>query len=496
MTPRRPLTLLFLSALLLLAAAPAASAARVVVLSTGGDARVVADPLAGTGLDVPEARRPAPAPRARLARRGPSVRGELRRMLRRGEIDAVQHDARRATYEEARSFARRLSGRRRIEMAGVVALVDSLAARRQLTASRLAPLWLTLERNRQWWSEGPLLASGQRIQFSGSQLLWQYVPGYGVQLHPLANFGRLNGFWQGGRRYRARMAILMDELLAIRAERGGAVAWEYYFPFGPSSPPWVSGMAQATALQSLARAAVGLGRQADVLPIAASGLGVFEQAPPTGVRVRSGRGTHYLLYSGDPGLRVLNGFMQALSGLQSFAHTAGDARARALYDEGRRAAAREIRASDTGAWSLYSLGRVSQESTLAYHQLVTGFLSTLCKSTSDQLYCDTHARFARYLTEPPALRVTTRSLRAGRTGLLRFRLSKKSAVSVQVSQSSRVALGRSLGTLPYGGRYFAFAPSRRRPGDYTVTLTAIDLAGNRASVSAPLKVLPARRKRR
>ena len=331
------------------------------------------------------------------------------------------------------------------------------------------------------------------MQFEGSEVLWQYVPGQGLHAHPLANFGRLNGLWQGGRRYERRMGVLMDELLALRGERAGGVAWEYYFDFGPSRAPWVSGMAQATGLQALTRAAGKLSRSGDVVPIAQAGLGIFETAPPAGVRVPSGSGAHYLLYSGDPELRVLNGFVQALSGLESLAADTGDPRARRLYDEGRTAVAPEIAASDTGAWSLYSLGRVSEEANLSYHQLLVGFLSSLCKRTGDSLYCDTEARFAGYVKQPPALRVLTRRLRAGTPGLLRFRLSKRSALSVRIEQDGRPVAARARGTVSYGRRSIAFTPPRRRPGTYTVSWTGTDVAGNRGSGSAPVEVLPARR---
>ena len=41
------------------------------------------------------------------------------------------------------------------------------------------------------------------------------------------------------------------------------------------------------------------------------------------VRVRAGAGNHYLIYSFDSGLRVLNGFLQSLVGLYDYAEAAG-----------------------------------------------------------------------------------------------------------------------------------------------------------------------------
>ena len=500
--------------LAVLAGPSAATAAPVTVLGEDGRARTVSDLLGApdglpspaglttaAGVPSPLAGGPAPGRTRSATASGSStagrvVRAELLRLLRQGTIDSIRHDELRSAYDRAQATARRLPGRRRVELSGVLGIIDGIAARRELTASRLTPLWLTLERNERWWRIGPLPVSGQRVQFEGSQLLWQYVPGQGLHAHPLANFGRLNGLWLGGRSHRTAMAQMLDELLALRVERAGGVAWEYYFHFGPSRAPWVSGMAQGTAVQALTRASQRLARSTEVAPVAEAGLAVFEAPPPVGVRVPSGPGAHYLLYSGDPGLRVLNGFVQALAGLQTVAAMTSDPRAESLYLEGRAALAGEIAASDTGAWSLYSLGRVSQESSLHYHQLLTELLGNLCRRTEDPLYCESEARFAAYVRQPPQLRVLTRSVRAGSTGALRFRLSKRSLVSLRVEHRGRVVVEHSLGSLPYGNRYVVLSPPRRRRGGYAVTLAATDLAGNRGTVSAAVEILPARPLRR
>ena len=67
---------------------------------------------------------------------------------------------------------------------------DAIRARRRLTAGRFAPVFLTLQRNRAWWAGGPLLRYGQRVSFAGSQLVWQYYPGQGIQVQWLGTFGR------------------------------------------------------------------------------------------------------------------------------------------------------------------------------------------------------------------------------------------------------------------------------------------------------------------
>jgi hypothetical protein len=195
----------------------------------------------------------------------------------------------------------------------VLATVEAIAARGSLRRGRLYPLFLTLQRNREWWSAEPLLGAGERVTFDGSELIWQYVPSQGLQFHPLANFGVLNAYARTKRR-RFENTLLLDELMAMAVPRGGGLAWEYYFAFGGGRPPWVSGLAQGTALQAIARSAEKLDRMPELLPRIQEGLRLFEQAPPTGVRIESGAGAYYAQYSFWPRLRILNGFVSRSSG--------------------------------------------------------------------------------------------------------------------------------------------------------------------------------------
>src|SRR5262249_718669 len=94
--------------------------------------------------------------------------------------------------------------------------------------------------------------------------------------------------------------------------------------------------------------------QADVLPIAGRGLGIFMTPPPQGVRYQTDGGAHYLQYSGKPHLEILNGFIQSLVGLFDYAKLTGDTIAQTLFQQGDAAAQKEVPRFDTGAWSLYS----------------------------------------------------------------------------------------------------------------------------------------------
>jgi hypothetical protein len=475
-------------------AAPAPAAADHDVLVLGSDGRVHARQdraLPDTAMPAPPRKRTRPPVVATTAaKKRRTVIGELKGMQSRGEITPEEYALRRADYEDAGRRARKLRGTRAAEMNAVLRTLADIAASGQLTRSRLAPLWLTLDRNLEWWTKAALLRSGQRVGFAGSELVWQYYPGQGIQLQMLGNFGKLNGLWGG--RENARLAQMLDELLPLAAERAGGVAWEYYFSFGGGRPPWVSGLAQGTAVQALARAATRLDREADVLPVAQRALAIFEAPTPQGVRVPAEHGNHYAIYSFAPNLRVLNGFIQALIGLYDYARLGADPRGTALFQAGESEARAEVPEYDTGAWSLYSRGSSSSESTLSYHDLLQGFLANLCTRTKTDVYCATAERFVQYKSQPPVVAVRPRTLRGGRAGRVRFTLSKVSNVSLQIRRGGKLVEARPFGAVGYGTRSFGWDVPRRA-GEYTVQLSVRDLAGNAAATTATVKVLKPKR---
>jgi D-glucuronyl C5-epimerase C-terminus len=465
-----------------------AGAARVLALDHG---RVIAkdDPYAGRpDLPVPPgpaARVPA-TPRAVASAKRRTVIGELKRLWREERIDQATYAERRAQYEEARATVRRLSGARRAQLGAVVRTVEDIARRAQLTAGRLPSVFLTLERNRQWWTTGSLPVAGQRVSFQGSELVWQYYAGQGIQLQVLATFGKANALWSVKKG--DRLAALLDEMAGLAVPRAGGVAWEYDFFFGGGRPPWTSGLSQGTALQAYSRAAVLLGR-ADYAQLAEQGLGVFRARPPLGVRADADGGAHYLIYSFAPRLRVLNAFVQSLVGLHDLAELGPSPAAQELFDEGDAAARREVPRYDTGAWSLYSPAR---ESDLGYHKLVRDFLRSLCARTDTDVYCSTAQRFTDYLHEEPSVALVSRRQRGGTRAGLRFRLSKISKVGVTVRRGEKVVFATSA-TVGRGVRSFSWAVPRRA-GAYAVTLSATDLAGNSTRGTGELRVLKPRKR--
>src|SRR4051794_12217574 len=495
MAIRRSIHCVCVAVAALLTATASAQAAPVLVLGRDGHVSVHHDRLGPQPSLRPggaDGRRPPVAAAARTK----TVPSELKRLLAAGAIDEPTYRARRAAYLDTKRVARKLRGSRGVELRAVVSTLDGIAARGSLTASRLEPLWLTLERNRQWWTTGPLLAYGQRIGFTGSELIWQYFPGQGIQFHPLANFGKLNGLW-GSRVNDTRVSQLLDELLALGVQRAGGIAWEYYFTFDGGRPPWVSSLAQGTGLQAIARSAARLGRQDEVYPIVKAGLAIFKTPPPLGVRVPSpsGSGTHYLQYSYDRNLYILNGFIQSLNGLNEYAKLTKDPEGRALFEDGVKAATREVPQFDTGAWSLYSRGDDTHESDLSYHKLLRDFMRGLCGRTDDQVFCDAVEHYDRYLVEKPALALLTTRVRGRTLATLRLKLSKISRIGVRITRADgKPVLVRQVGVLPYGRRSIAWSAPRRK-GIYTVALTAVDLAGNTQSVSGPVEVLKPKKRR-
>jgi hypothetical protein len=323
-------------------------------------------------------------------------------------------------------------------------------------------------------------------------VVFQWYPAHGLQIQVLGNFGKANALAAACLKTppdpkapcRAdKLKALLDRLVALRSARGSFTAWEYFFPFGGGKAPWVSGMAQATALQALARGSQVLADQS-YLEIARAAVGAFHAAAPTGIRVPADGGSHYLIYSFARRLRVLNAFLQSLIGLYDYAKLSGDPAAQEAFEAGDRAARAQVPRYDTGAWSLYGLGQ--GESNLDYHKLVRDFLGRLCDRTGAGVYCRTADRFTGYLRQTPRLSFAGRPAgRRRRPATVRMWVSKVSCVDVVVTRAGRRSFfGRYV--FNRGMRSFTFVPARR--GTYRVAVLAKDLAGNRAVLRRALRV--------
>jgi hypothetical protein len=484
----------------------------------------------------PSALAPAHGVRAHAAStHGPTVSRALADLLHSGAIGAASYRQYYNAYVAAKHSLARLGGTRRTELGAVLANVQAIAAAGGFIASRLPALFLTLERNRKWWTTEPLLSSGERVSFPPSKLIWQYYAGQGIEIQWLATFGEGNGYYLSGHE-NANLRQLVNEAIPLASARAGGIAWEYMFRFDGGLPPWTSGLSQGTGLEVMARAYSRF-KEPAYLTAAQQALGVFRTAPPQGVRVKTAAGATYAEYTYAPSDRILNGFIQALVGLYEYTAITKDPLGLQLFEAGDAEARAEVPHYDTGGWSLYDQ---YGESSLNYHELLAEFLQHLCERTrkglpmtsatppsppptsttppttttpapaggtpgtggttataataaqpspaiaADQIYCTTAQRFTAYVKTPPAIALLSHNLGGGTRAGVQFSLSKISSVSLIVRQGSRV-VWRNRATVEHGRPRLLWV-TPRRGGTFAVTLTATDLAGNFATATGTIAV--------
>jgi D-glucuronyl C5-epimerase C-terminus len=444
----------------------------------------------------------APGANAAAAKRHPSrhtarranVTAALQALQRAGAIDASEYARYEGAYIAAKGSLRTLNGTRAAELGGVLGNVEAMAARGMFIPSRLPALFLTLERNREWWTTKYLPASGQRVSFPSSRLVWEYYPGQGIEIQWLATFGKANGYYLAHEN--AALNELLSEAIGLASRRAGGIAWEYMFQFDGGIPPWTSGLSQGTAIEALSRAWERTHEQA-YLTAAQQALGVFQAGPRTGVRMATPLGAHYLEYTYAPSERILNGFIQSLVGLYEYARLTGDPLGQQLFETGDAEARAEVPHYDTGAWSMYDQ---HSESNLNYHELLAEFLEHLCERTSkgepltptsgpiagDEVYCATAKRFREDEKTPPTVALLTSTAGSSERAGVQIRLSKISTVSMTITRGGRTVWTNRATVEGGKPRLLWVTPSK--PGAYEVALKAVDLAGNEEVVGGSIEV--------
>ena len=458
--------------------------------------------LAATG--PAHAAEPSPGEVAHAAaakkKKGPT-RGEkavakaLRNAARRKQISRRNYKRYRKLYSRARKTRKRLRRARGRELGAVIRALDRIALRRSLTASRMPALFLILQRNTQFWPRKPFPRNHDRVIFRGSELVFEYYSGKGLQLQPLVNFKKANLMHgacvkPGGEPCnRAGLAKLLRAMVKTSSRRGSFLTWEYYFAFGGGAPPWMSGMAQATGIQAFARASQLLA-DPRLLNYARDSFGAFQTPPPTGVATTGPfTGTHYLQYSFAPRLFIFNAFLQSVIGLYDYAAITGNGAAQQLYARAEPEARLEVPASDTGDWSLYSFR--GRESTREYHELLREFMAGLCNRVKAPEYCAAAGRYRDYMTDPAALVLTGPSTAVkGEETLVTFNVSKLSAVEITITIEGRTSLNK-VATFRRGNGSFAWKPGSA--GTYEVRLAAKELRtgqGLRTRTNGEIESLP------
>lgn len=484
------------------------------------------------------AARKKPAPRPATI----TVTAALQSLRSSNQITPTEYNRYANAYVAARHSLGKLSGTRRSELGGVLSNVQAIAAAHGFIPSRLPALFLTLEANRTWWTTEPLISSRARVTVPGSHLVWEYYAGQGIEIQWLGTFGTANGYFLSGHE-NTQFKELLAEVIPLATHRAGGLAWEYMFQFDGGLPPWTSGLSQGTALQVFARAWQRFHEQV-YLTTAQQALGIFQVAPPEGVRVTTPAGAEYAEYTYAPSDRILNGFIQSLVGLYDYTMITHDPLGQKLFEAGDAEARAETPHYNTGGWSMYDQ---HEESDLSYHELLAEFLLHLCQRTrggppipvtpppttttttstsssttttsstttattmtanpgggtsataasttpapkptpiaGDAIYCSTAEEFTEDVHTPPVLELLTQTVRRGTRAGVQFKLSKVSSVHMSVSLGGHTVW--SNGATLEGGRPRLLWVAPNKTGAYTVTLSATDLAGNHSSASGTIVV--------
>ena len=190
--------------------------------------------------------------RSRRGQPRPDRHGALASLQRSGAITPTTYQQDYAAYVAAERSLKKLSGTRRAELGAVLANVQAIAAAGEFIPSRLPALFLTLERNRTWWTTEPLLATRERVSFPAEQARLGVLRRPGDRDPVARHLRRGQRLLLGPRKRQPRQ--LLAELIPLATQRAGGIAWEYMFHFDGGVPPWTSGLSQGTALQVLARA--------------------------------------------------------------------------------------------------------------------------------------------------------------------------------------------------------------------------------------------------
>ncbi len=516
--------------------------------------RLLAIALAGAALLVAALPRPATS----AASAGPTVSASLASLERSGAIAPPLHRQYLAEYVAAKHLLTKLSGTRAVELGAVMANVQAMAAAGEFIPSRLPALFETLQRNVQWWSTMPLLSADARVSFPGSGLVWEYYPGQGIEIQWLATFGEANGYWLSGQN--AKLEALLNEVIPLATARAGGIAWEYLFQFDGGLPPWTSGLSQGTAIQALARAwstlhvaayrsaaAAALGifqtpPPAGVRIATPAGAHYLEYTYAPGERIINGfiqslNGLYdYTQLTGDPlGEQLFQaGNAEALIELPRY-----NTGAWSLYDQstesdlsyhellitflqdlcartsqspnplppaggttgptgptGPAGAAPGAAGGTTGPGTSGAAVGASGGSAASTRGAGPRPERGVLVSNPDAIYCTTATSFQADLHRPPVLTFTPAlsHAQAGRAVTVGFTLSKISTVTLTVARGGTSVYGTSI-LLGYGSHSLTW-PGSAQAGAYTVTLGAVDLAGNHGSTSAPLTLTapPSRRR--
>ncbi len=337
---------------LLLAAAvsfPAtAAAAPVLVMGRDGHVHRAIDRFLPSVAPVPA---PAPPPRAavRASRTGavvarakpkpqpkpkrPTVTSELSRLYRTGQITSSTYSSYSGSWSAAtaRPSACTALGRRAGRGDGQPQGDGRRPRLHPLAPARAVP------------DPGPqppvvdhraVPYSGQEIEFTGSNLVWEYYPGRDSSSRCWPRSARPTACTPPAPPSIRSCSALLAEMIPLAAVRAGGWPGSTTSTSTAAPRPGSSAMAQGTAIEALTRAAkafgppTGASRQlATATSRSPSRRWRCSPPPPRrGTRIGTPPGARYLQYSFAPHTDIINAFLQSLIGLYDYAQTSRNPR--------------------------------------------------------------------------------------------------------------------------------------------------------------------------
>jgi hypothetical protein len=309
--------------------------------------------------------------------------------------------------------------------------------------------------------------AGPRDVRAPSGVVYRRYGSHGYQFQPLASFGRVNALIDAGDRRRAMS--LARALVARGHHVGTRLYWEYTLGMYGARPRWTSGLTQAVAAQALAR--IGL---VDDARRAFAGI-----APKLLMRLPQGPWVRLYSFSNSV---VLNAQLQAILSLHQYAALTGDPRARKLTGELARSSRLLLPRFDTGWWSRYELS--GGNAPIDYHRYVTSLLWKLERTLGSGVWARQAQRFRVDWRQPPVLSVQPPRRRVyllaearHAQATLVFTVSKPALLTARVGDVTVTAWR------PAGRHVLLWRPGAHTRSAVTVTIAAVDYAGNRGFAS-------------
>lgn len=434
--------------------------------------RAAAGVAAVAALAVPAVAHASSTHDATLARKG------ITRALARHWIKAPDAQRYRATVTRALRDVKQLPRLRGDVIASQLSQLTPLWD--SYTSPRALALFTQLETNLDYLETHPLPTVRVDVPDEDG-VVYRWFPRYGLEFHPLANFGALNGAAASGDIEATR--TLAYALVARAIPRGSRLLWEYQFRFEGGRPPWASGMAQAVAAQALARSAALLQDP----NLGAASVRAFAAVPPLVLSLSTGP---WIQLYGFNRQIVLNAQLQAIVSLLDYAQSSGDGEASALAQRLDTSAQALFPRFDTGDWSRYQLG--GAYAPREYEKFVTDLLAKLARQTQDPFWVETAQRFHAYYYDPPQVTQGAPPPEIWPQPLDGYLDTAPITIDLSMRASVTLAVAGKVSTyrLNAGTRTLTWKPpADLAPGTYPASISVTSYAGRKATYKlAPVVV--------